>query len=114
MNDVRTDPSSHADEYRRAELFFESKAYSDAALILQPLVEQEPGNVSVRLLLARALYHSAQLGRAEAELRTILERDPVESYAHLMLGRVLQRQGRVTEAAAHLRLASAMTDFPPA
>jgi predicted Zn-dependent protease len=108
-----TSQTTHAEEYARAQLFFDSKAYSDAALILAPLVAEEPGSTAARLLLARAYYHSAQLSRAEAELRAVLERDPVESYAHLMLGRTLERQGRTAEAAPHLRLASAMTDFEP-
>ncbi|QMU69660.1 tetratricopeptide repeat protein [Streptacidiphilus sp. P02-A3a] len=99
-----------ADEYTRAHLFFDSKAYSDAALILVPLVDADPANTAARLLLARSYYHSAQLNRAEAELRRVLERDPVESYAHLMLGRTLERQGRAAEAVPHLRLAAAMDD----
>ncbi|QMU80025.1 tetratricopeptide repeat protein [Streptacidiphilus sp. PB12-B1b] len=97
-----------AAEYARAQLFFDSKAYSDAALILVGVVAQEPANTAARLLLARSYYHSAQLGRAEAELRRILERDPVEAYAHFMLGRTLQRQSRPAEALPHLRLAAAM------
>ncbi|MGW2252659.1 tetratricopeptide repeat protein [Kitasatospora sp. NPDC001660] len=98
-----------ADEYRRAELYFESKAYRDAALILEGVLAEEPGNLSVRLLLARSYYHSAQLGRAEAELHRILAADPAEDYARLLLGRTLERQGRAEEARPHLRLAAAMT-----
>ena len=60
-----------------------------------------------RLLLARAYYHSAQLGKAEAQLRVIVDRDPVEHYAHLLLGRTLERQGRAEEAAPWVRLAAA-------
>ncbi|CAM5249792.1 hypothetical protein SBADM41S_08820 [Streptomyces badius] len=67
-----------------------------------------------RLLLARSYYHSARLGKAEAELRRVLELDPVETYAHLMLGRTLERQGRDADAAPHLRMAAALTgDFGP-
>lgn len=84
---------SPAEEYTRAQLFFDTKAYADAARILQPLVEAEPGQLAARLLLARSYYHSAQLARAAAELRLILAQDPAESYAHLMLGRTLERQG---------------------
>ncbi|MDH6114081.1 putative Zn-dependent protease [Kitasatospora sp. MAP12-15] len=102
-----------AEEYARAQLFFDSRAYADAALILRELVAQEPGNLSVRLLLARSYYHSAQLTRATAELHRILEQDPAESYARLMLGRTLQRRGHHDEARPHLRLAAAMTgDLP--
>ncbi|WP_051966473.1 tetratricopeptide repeat protein [Kitasatospora mediocidica] len=105
-----TSPLDPAAEYARAQLFFDSRAYTDAARILRDLVDQEPRNLSVRLLLARSYYHSAQLWRAEAELHRILEQDPAESYARLMLGRTLQRQSRPDEARPHLRLAAAMAD----
>ncbi|WP_035841120.1 tetratricopeptide repeat protein [Kitasatospora azatica] len=99
-----------AEEYTRAQLFFDAKAYADAALILEPLVAAEPTQLAARMLLARSYYHSAQLGRAAAELRRILDQDPAESYAHLMLGRTLERQGRAEEARPHLRMAAAMTE----
>ncbi|MBD0671475.1 tetratricopeptide repeat protein [Streptomyces sp. CBMA156] len=98
-----------ADEYRMAKFYFDSKAYADAARMLEGVLTEEPANLSVRLLLARSYYHSAQLRRAESELRRVLEADPAEDYARLMLGRVLERQGRVEEARPHLRLAAAMT-----
>ncbi|MEU6231638.1 tetratricopeptide repeat protein [Kitasatospora sp. NPDC047058] len=98
-----------ADEYRLATFYFESKAYSDAARMLEGVLAEEPANLSVRLLLARSYYHSAQLSRAEAELRRILDASPAEDYARLMLGRTLERQGRAEEARPHLKLAAAMT-----
>ncbi|MEV7781270.1 tetratricopeptide repeat protein [Kitasatospora sp. NPDC088351] len=91
-----------------AKFSFDSKAYSDAARLLEAVLAQEPANLSVRLLLARSYYHSAQLSRAEAELRRVLDADPAEDYARLMLGRTLERQGRAEEARPHLRLAAAM------
>ncbi|MEZ0071349.1 tetratricopeptide repeat protein [Planotetraspora sp. GP83] len=98
-----------AEEYRRGALFFEAKDYITAARILADVVAEDPGNLSVRLLLARAYYHSAQLGRAEAELRRVLEQDPAEAYAHLLLGRTLQRQNRGSEALPHVRMHAVMT-----
>ncbi|MCG6495157.1 tetratricopeptide repeat protein [Kitasatospora sp. A2-31] len=98
-----------ADEYRLAKFHFESKAFADAARMLEGVLAEEPANLSVRMLLARSYYHSAQLSRAEAELRRILDADPAEDYARLMLGRTLERQGRAEEARPHLRLAAAMT-----
>ncbi|MFS8197755.1 tetratricopeptide repeat protein [Streptomyces sp. CWNU-52B] len=93
-------------------MFFDAKDYAAAARVLGGLVEEVPQETGPRLLLARAYYHSAQLGRAEAELRVLVEQDPVEHYARLMLGRTLQRQGRGAEAEPHLRLASALSgDF---
>ncbi|MCK8681476.1 tetratricopeptide repeat protein [Streptomyces lichenis] len=93
-------------------MFFDAKEYVTAARILDGLVEEAPEQVAPRLLLARAYYHSARLGRAETELRAVLERDPVERYARLLLGRTLERQGRDAEAAPQLRLAAAMGGEP--
>lgn len=94
-----------AERWERAQMFFDAKEYLTAARILDGLVAEAPEQVAPRLLLARAYYHSARLGRAEEQLKAVLERDPVESYARLMLGRTLERQGRDAEAAGHLRMA---------
>ncbi|GJF27753.1 hypothetical protein KNE206_04530 [Kitasatospora sp. NE20-6] len=96
------------EQWRWAGLYFDAKEYSQAADLLARVVERAPEQVGPRLLLARAYYHSAQLGRAEEQLREVIARDPVEQYAHLMLGRTLQRRGRPAEAARWLRLASAL------
>ncbi|MFD6152167.1 MULTISPECIES: tetratricopeptide repeat protein [unclassified Streptomyces] len=109
MNDTYFEFGTPVDRWNRAGMFFDAKEYTTAVRILRGLVAEAPGHTAARLLLARAYYHSAQLGRAETELRAILDRDPVESYATLLLGRTLERQGRDTEAAPYLRLAAAMT-----
>ncbi|MGW4212125.1 tetratricopeptide repeat protein [Lentzea sp. NPDC004789] len=96
-----------ADKWERAQLLFETRDYAKAALLLAEVVEEVPFQTDLCLLLARAYYHSAQLGKAEAQLRVIVDRDPVEHYAHLLLGRTLERQGRPEEAAPWLRLAAA-------
>ena len=102
-----------AERWERARLFFDARDYAAAARVLVGLIEEVPEQTGPRLLLARAYYHSAQLGRAEDALRAIVERDPVEHYARLMLGRTLERQGRHDEAGPHLRIASALAgDFP--
>jgi predicted Zn-dependent protease len=98
-----------AERWERAQMFFDAKDYAAAARVLDGLVEEVPEQTGPRLLLARAYYHSAQLGRAEAELRRVLERDPAEEYACLLLGRTLQRQNRPKEAEPYLRLYAAMT-----
>lgn len=95
-------------EYRRANLFFEAGDPIGAARLLEPIVEAEPGNASVRQLLARSYFQSAQLGRAEEQLRALVERDPSDHYAHHVLGRTLERAGRPIEALRHLRIAAAM------
>ncbi|MFI8816083.1 MULTISPECIES: tetratricopeptide repeat protein [unclassified Streptomyces] len=109
MSETYYEFGTAADRWDRAQMFFEAKEYLTAARILGGLVEEVPEQVAPRLLLARAYYHSARLGKAEAELRAVLERDPVEDYARLMLGRTLERQGRHSEAAPHLRMAAALT-----
>ena len=65
----------------------------------------------LRLLLARAYFQSAQLGRAEATLIQVIEQSPTDSYAHLLLGRTLQRAGRHAEAARPLALAEALGGY---
>ncbi|MDX8028949.1 tetratricopeptide repeat protein [Lentzea sp. BCCO 10_0856] len=96
-----------ADKWDRAQLLFEARDYVKAAQLLAEVVEEVPFQTDLFLLLARAYFHSAQLGKAEARLRVIVDRDPVEHYAHLLLGRTLERQGRPEEAAPWLRLAAA-------
>jgi predicted Zn-dependent protease len=95
--------------YDRALMYFDAKDYITAARLFHDLLTELPEDVALRLLLARAYYHSAQLRRAETELREVLTRDPVADYAHLLLGRPLQRQSRHAEAVPHLRLAEAMS-----
>ncbi|MBO3740071.1 tetratricopeptide repeat protein [Actinoplanes flavus] len=105
------------EDYRRATFFFESGDPLGAARLLEPIVEAEPHNTAVRLLLARAYFNSAQLNGAEAQLRVLIEHDPSDHYAHHVLGRTLERSGRFREALPHLRLASAMktqTDYQEA
>ena len=95
-------------EYRRALLFFEAGDPIGAARLLEPIVEAEPGHSHVRLLLARAYYHSAQLSLAEQQLRVLIERDPTDHYAQFVLGRTLERRNRPADALPHLRMAAAM------
>lgn len=66
------------------------------------------GSTDLRLLLARAYYHSAQLGRAEALLCRLVEEQPSDGYTRLLLARTLQRQSRHDEAAPHIALADAL------
>jgi predicted Zn-dependent protease len=99
------------DRVERARMFFEAKDFITASKMLAELVAEMPDDLELRLLLARAYYHCAALGRAERELRVVLERDPAADYAYLLLGRTLQRQSRHDEALRYLRLAEAMTGF---
>ncbi|RZU71804.1 tetratricopeptide repeat protein [Micromonospora kangleipakensis] len=105
-------------DYRRATMFFETGDPAGAARLLEPIVEAEPGNSSVRQLLARAYFQSAQLNRAEEQLRELVHRDPSDHYAHHVLGRTLERMNRYADALRHLRIAAAMysthTDYTTA
>jgi predicted Zn-dependent protease len=100
------------ERYERAQLFFDAKDYRTAEELLVEVVEAEPSHQAARLLLARAYYYTAQLGRAEEQLRIIIDREPTEAYAHLVLGRTLQRAGRRAEAVPHLRMAAVMMGDP--
>jgi thioredoxin-like negative regulator of GroEL len=95
-------------EYRRATMFFEAGDPAGAARLLEPILAAEPDHADVRLLLARAYFHSAQLSRAEQQLLVLVDRDPSDHYARFVLGRTLERQSRHSEALPHLRIASAM------
>ena len=107
------------DRFRTAELLFDQRRFTQAAAELESLLTAlgEPtanGDLpayemgAVRTLLARAYYHSAQLGRAESATRALVEVDPTDGYAALLLGRTLARQSRHDEAAGWLRRAEAL------
>ncbi|MFC3501509.1 tetratricopeptide repeat protein [Micromonospora krabiensis] len=95
-------------EYRLATLYFEAGDPTAAARLLEPIIEAEPDNASVRQLLARAYFQSAQLSRAEEQLRTLVDQDPSDHYSHHVLGRTLERLNRHADALRHLRIAAAM------
>lgn len=106
--------STH-DRWLRAQALFEERAYRESAVLLTELLD-DPGDVvhaltDVRLLLARALFHSAQLDGTIRVATELLEHDPNEPYAHLLLGRALQRKGRRDEAQPHLRLAELLGGY---
>ncbi len=100
--------------YTWAQSLFVQKDYTQAASILAELLDEASreeilhGTTDMELLLARAYYHSAQLGRAESVLVGILDREPNEAYARLLMGRTLQRQQRHDEARGHIALARAL------
>ncbi len=108
-----------AERYDRARRLFEHGEYQSAAQELSALVDDstlEPplhGTTELRLLLARAYFHSAQLNRAERVVRAVLADDPDEPYANLVLGRTLQRLGRPDEAKPHLAMAELLGGYAP-
>lgn len=96
-------------QYGLGEQYFEDGDYRGAIRALGEVVEQTPGDIGVRLLLARAYYHSALLAPAEYHLREVLDREPTEAYAHLMLARTLERRSQHDRAGTHRRIAAALT-----
>ena len=103
------------DRWLRAQALFEQRAYREAAVLLTELLDDsaDVGHelTDVRLLLARSLFHSAQLDGTIRVATELLEHDPNEPYAHLLVGRALQRKGRREEAQPHLRLAELLGGY---
>ena len=103
------------DRWVRAQALFEQRGYREAAVLLTELLDDaaDVGHelTDVRLLLARSLYHSAQLNGTIRVATELLEHDPNEPYAHLLVGRALQRKGRADEAQPHLRLAELLGGY---
>ncbi|WP_461145560.1 tetratricopeptide repeat protein [Salinifilum aidingensis] len=98
--------------FRRAEDLVTQRRPREALTALEPVLHIGADKPSVQLLLGRAYYFAAQLGRAESAFSRVLELDPSDHYARLALGRTLQRQGRLAEARAQLRLAATMSPTP--
>ena len=96
---------------------FDRGDFSAAAGALRELLDEAGstetmhGTADLRILLARAYFGSAQLGRAETVLRRLVEEAPDDGYVHLLLGRTLQRQARHDDARAHLALAEVLGDY---
>jgi len=100
-----------------ARSLFDHGDFRAAAKALAELVEEAGtgqtlhGTAELELLLARAYFGSAQLGRAETVLRRLVEGAPDDGYLHLLLGRTLQRQARHADARRHLALAEVLGDY---
>lgn len=109
--------------WQHANHLFDERRYTDAVRVLEALLRDAnngpthddgyapasaTGQAAARALLARAYYHSAQLGRAIEAAQSIIETDPGDAYAHLLLSRALERSGRSDEAGRHRSLAEAM------
>ncbi|GAB3580951.1 tetratricopeptide repeat protein [Calidifontibacter terrae] len=100
------------DRYTYAQRLFQEQKYTAAARELEGVLaetglNQIAGTGDARQLLARAYFHSAQLGRAEQSARALVAGDPTDAYALMLLGRTLQRAGRGDEGAGFLRQAEA-------
>jgi Flp pilus assembly protein TadD len=98
--------------YRTAFDLLARRAPREALDVIEPALEQEPGNTGLRTLRAWAYLLRAQLQRAETELEQLVDENPTDDWAQHALGRCLERQSRLAEALPHLRLAAAMSGDP--
>ncbi len=103
------DDDTTLDVFRRAQAHFDAGQPAEAVRLLDEVVEQSDGATAVLELRARALFASAQLGRAEQAFRELVERAPDDAWCRTALARTLERQGRGPEAAGQWRIAEALT-----
>ena len=101
-------PDQLYDEFHRAEVFLRSGRPDEAARILEPVVDEAPENTAALELMARALFASAQLTRAETALRSLTDRCPDDGWAWAALARTLERQSRHDDAVVPRRFAAAL------
>jgi Flp pilus assembly protein TadD len=100
------------DRYRLAQTYLDDGAPLAALETVRPVEAELAETVAGRLLIARAYFHSAQLGRAEQAFARLVEMDPTDDFARFAMGRTLERQNRQEEAAAHYRIAAALSPRP--
>jgi Flp pilus assembly protein TadD len=95
-------------EFLRADFSLALGKPTEAARILQRVVEAEPTNEAALEMLARAYFASAQLARSEETLTQLVELAPANGWARRALARTLERQSRAEDAAVHHRVADAL------
>jgi Flp pilus assembly protein TadD len=95
-------------EFLRADLLLAMGQPTEAARILQRVVEREPANEAALEMLARAYFASAQLARSEEALTRLVELAPANGWARRALARTLERLSRAEDAAVHHRVADAL------
>ncbi|MFH0246245.1 DsbA family protein [Streptomyces sp. HK10] len=104
----RRELPAEVERLRLAEALLDKGDPLGCLTLLGALMAEHPEDRSVRMLAARAYYHSAQLSRAQSGLERLVAESPDDAYARLLLGRTLERRGEGEEAAQHLRIAAAM------
>ncbi|BAU87882.1 DSBA oxidoreductase [Streptomyces laurentii] len=104
----RRELPAEVERLRLAEALLDKGDPLGCLTLLGELMTEYPEERTVRMLAARAHFHSAQLSRARGGLEALVAQNPDDAYARLLLGRALERQGEHEEAAPHLRIAVAM------
>jgi Flp pilus assembly protein TadD len=105
-------PMQDTERYRLAEVYLDAGDPLEALRLLEPLAGELRTQAAGQLLLGRAYYHSAQLGRAQDAFERVVEMAPTDAYARFALGRTLQRRSRHDEAEVHFRVAAALDPRP--
>jgi Flp pilus assembly protein TadD len=77
------------------------------------LTRDDPSDMAVRILRARALRHLGMLSEAESDLEGVLAREPRNAAAHAELGVVCELAGKVAEALPHHREAHRLAPRDP-
>jgi Flp pilus assembly protein TadD len=98
------------DRYVLAQAQLDAGQPLEAARTLEPAAAELP--TAGLLLLARAYFGSAQLGRARELLLRVVELAPTDDWARFLLGRVEERRGDDVAAGQHFRLAAALSPRP--
>jgi Flp pilus assembly protein TadD len=100
------------DRYRLAGLHLDMGDPLEALKLLEPMADGLREHAAGQLLLGRAYYHSAQLGKAQEVLERAVSLAPTDAYVRFILGRTLQRRSRHEEAGVQFRIAAALDDRP--
>jgi Flp pilus assembly protein TadD len=100
------------DRYRLAELHLDMRDPLETLKLLEPMADELREHAAGQLLLGRAYYHSAQLGKAQEALERAVSLAPTDAYVRFILGRTLQRRSRHAEAGVQFRIAAALDGRP--
>ncbi len=88
---------------RRAMQAIRERDFRTAAAELGAVLEKQPGNVNLRVSLARSLYLTGERQQAEEHLAAALQREPDHPLANYLLGVLRLAEGRLQDALHHFK-----------